>query len=170
MTNSKCPEIAQRFADRVPRTVTEMMKRVYDFIKSKEAYKSTELSKGEHPERGQRVPFRGGMPPRLGHENGHQRMDNYVYTSYGTPTVATSRPPMVTTLKKENLDRYCDYHGKKGHYSNDYYHLKRQLEAVLESGKLNHLVKDVRQRGNNRGRQSGNNNGRGKVINMVQEG
>ncbi|GKB19847.1 hypothetical protein Tco_0853770 [Tanacetum coccineum] len=77
---------------------------------------------------------------------------------------------MVATLKKENLDRYYDYHGEKGHYTNDCYHLKRKLEAVLESGKLNHLVKDVRQRGNNRGRQSGNNNGRGKVINMVQEG
>ncbi|GJX68462.1 hypothetical protein Tco_0304189, partial [Tanacetum coccineum] len=80
------------------------------------------------------------------------------------------RPSMVAPPKKENLDMYCDYHGEKGHYTNDCYHLKRQLEAVLESGKLNHMVKDVRQRGSNRGRQSGNNNGRGKVINMVQEG
>ncbi|GJT94154.1 reverse transcriptase domain-containing protein [Tanacetum coccineum] len=73
-------------------------------------------------------------------------------------------PRTVAPSKKENLDRYCDYHG------NDCYHLKRQLKAALESEKLNHLVKDVRQRGNNRGRQPGNNNGRGKVINMIQEG
>nr|GFB34938.1 reverse transcriptase domain-containing protein [Tanacetum cinerariifolium] len=53
------------------------------------------------------------------------------------------------TLRKENLDRYCDYHKEKGHYINDCYKLKRQLEADLESGKLNHLVKDVRQRGGN---------------------
>ncbi|GKE35200.1 hypothetical protein Tco_1454522 [Tanacetum coccineum] len=49
---------------------------------------------------------------------------------------------MIETPKKENLDRYCDYHGEKGHYTNDCYQLKRQLEAALESGKLNHLVKD----------------------------
>ncbi|GKD99403.1 hypothetical protein Tco_1387387 [Tanacetum coccineum] len=74
---------------------------------------------------------------------------------------------MIGTPKIENLDRYCDYHGEKGHYTNDYYQLKRQLEAVLELEKLNHLVKDVRQRGNNWGRQAGNNSTNGKVINMV---
>nr|GEV98424.1 reverse transcriptase domain-containing protein [Tanacetum cinerariifolium] len=37
------------------------------------------------------------------------------------------------------------------------------LEVALESEKLNHLVKDVRQRRNNRGRQTRNNNGRGKA-------
>ncbi|GJU71749.1 hypothetical protein Tco_1263154 [Tanacetum coccineum] len=80
-------------------------------------------------------------------------------------------PPTIAPPRKENLDRYCDYHGEKGHYTNDCYHLKRQLEVALESGKLNHLVKDVRQRGNNRGRPSGNNNGgRGRVINMIREG
>ncbi|GJT54137.1 hypothetical protein Tco_0989191 [Tanacetum coccineum] len=54
-------------------------------------------------------------------------------------------PTMIETLKKENLDRYCDYHEEKGHYTNDCYKLKRQLEAALKSGNLGHLVKDVRQ-------------------------
>ncbi|GJY76408.1 reverse transcriptase domain-containing protein [Tanacetum coccineum] len=75
---------------------------------------------------------------------------------------------MVGTPKKENLDRYCDYHREKEHYTNDCYQLKRQLEAALESGKLSHLVKDVRQRGNNRGRQQGNSNTNGKIINMIR--
>ncbi|GKD69173.1 hypothetical protein Tco_1323263 [Tanacetum coccineum] len=76
-------------------------------------------------------------------------------------------PPMIGTPKKENLDRYCYYHGEKGHYTNDCYQLKRQLEAALESRKLNHLVKDVRQRCNNRGRQTGNNSTNDKIMNMV---
>ncbi|GJZ29123.1 reverse transcriptase domain-containing protein [Tanacetum coccineum] len=78
-------------------------------------------------------------------------------------------PPMIGIPKKENLDRYCDYYGEKGHYTNDCYQLKRQLEAALESGKLNHLVKDLRQRGNNRGRQVVNNNTNGRIINMVMK-
>ncbi|GJV72757.1 reverse transcriptase domain-containing protein [Tanacetum coccineum] len=45
------------------------------------------------------------------------------------------------------MNRFCDYHQEKGHYTNDCHKLKRQLEAALESGKLNHLIKDVRQRG-----------------------
>ncbi|GKF79096.1 hypothetical protein Tco_0234664 [Tanacetum coccineum] len=55
--------------------------------------------------------------------------------------------PLVWVLSKENLNRYCDYHNEKGHSTNYCFHLKRQLEIALESRKLNHLVKDVRQRG-----------------------
>nr|GEV66285.1 hypothetical protein [Tanacetum cinerariifolium] len=71
--------------------------------------------------------------------------------------------------RKENLHRYCDYHGEKGHYNNDCYQLKRQLEVALESEKLNHLIKDVRQRGGNRGNHTGNKSTHGKVINMAHE-
>ncbi|GJU09057.1 hypothetical protein Tco_1125487 [Tanacetum coccineum] len=82
---------------------------------------------------------------------------------------ATSLPLMIETPRRENLDRYCDYHGEKRHYTNDCYQLKRQLEAALESGKLNHLVKDVRQRGGNRGKQTRNGSANRKIINMVYE-
>ncbi|GJV81895.1 reverse transcriptase domain-containing protein [Tanacetum coccineum] len=68
--------------------------------------------------------------------------------------------------KKENQDRYCDYHSEKGHYTNDCFQLKRQLEMALESGKLNHLIKDVRQRG--RGNAKGRDAGKDKIINMIR--
>ncbi|GKE89025.1 hypothetical protein Tco_1566500, partial [Tanacetum coccineum] len=55
--------------------------------------------------------------------------------------------PLVGVPSKENLNKYCDYHNEKRHCTNDCFHLKKQLEKALESGKLNHLVKDVRQRG-----------------------
>ncbi|GJR45649.1 reverse transcriptase domain-containing protein [Tanacetum coccineum] len=191
MSNSKCPELARRFADQVPQTVTEMMKRVDDFVNFEEAYKSTGLPKGEHPERGQGTPYRGPRPPRVMQGGGPPKMDGYNaynrrdhYQPYVSPRQQGRRydnirfenrrqevnqlslkalvkrpkeipaielqlqlPPCslrIGTLKKENLDRYCDYQGEKGHYTYDCYQLKRQLKAALESGKLNHLVKDVR--------------------------
>nr|GEV74496.1 hypothetical protein [Tanacetum cinerariifolium] len=159
MTNSKCPELACRLADRIPQTVTKMMQRVDDFVKSEEAYKSTELPKGEQPKRGHGTMLRGGRAARLGHGNGHQKTDNYGRRDHYQLYV----PPRAQNR------RYYDYHSEKGHYTNDCYHLKMQLEAALESGKLNHLVKGVRHGGNNKGRQPGNNNGRRRVINMVQE-
>ncbi|GJS80369.1 hypothetical protein Tco_0730250 [Tanacetum coccineum] len=57
---------------------------------------------------------------------------------------------------------------ENGHCTNDCNQLKRQLEAALEFEKLNHLIKDIRQRGSTKGRQPGNNNGKGKVINMCE--
>ncbi|GKE09682.1 reverse transcriptase domain-containing protein, partial [Tanacetum coccineum] len=78
-------------------------------------------------------------------------------------------PSLIGAPKRENLDKYCDYHGEKGHYTNDCFQLKRQLEAALESGKLNYLVKDVRQRGGNQGKQTENSSANGKIINMVYE-
>ncbi|GJY21109.1 hypothetical protein Tco_0393675 [Tanacetum coccineum] len=40
ISNSKCPELARRFFDQVPKTLMKMMRRVDDFIKSEEAYRS----------------------------------------------------------------------------------------------------------------------------------
>ncbi|GKE64372.1 reverse transcriptase domain-containing protein, partial [Tanacetum coccineum] len=73
--------------------------------------------------------------------------------------------PMINPQRGGNMDRFCDYHQEKGHYTNDCHHLRRQLEAALESGKLNHLIKDVRQRG--RGNQMGDGPQQAKIINMI---
>nr|GFB17991.1 reverse transcriptase domain-containing protein [Tanacetum cinerariifolium] len=55
---------------------------------------------------------------------------------------------------------------KKGHYMNDCIQLRKQLEMALESGKLNHLVKDVRHRG--RGHQGRDAPQPAKIINMIR--
>nr|GEW06815.1 reverse transcriptase domain-containing protein [Tanacetum cinerariifolium] len=55
--------------------------------------------------------------------------------------------PMLNPLRLGNINQYCDYHQEKGHYTNDCIQLRKQLEMALESRKVNHLVKDVRQKG-----------------------
>ncbi|GKD49606.1 reverse transcriptase domain-containing protein [Tanacetum coccineum] len=64
------------------------------------------------------------------------------------------------------MDRYCDYHGAKGHLTNDCHHLKEQLKTALETGKLDHLLRDVRERG--RVPPKGGHAGKGKIINVVR--
>nr|GEW13436.1 hypothetical protein [Tanacetum cinerariifolium] len=179
VSNSKCPELARRFSDQVSQTVTEMMRRVDDFVKLEEVFKNTELPKGEHPERPAVTQFRGSRPPRHSYGSRPSRADIYRrgdhYQPYVTPrapdrrydnrrrefnhlrldslTMLTSEilatelqlrlppcPPTVAPPQKKNMDR-----------------------------KLNHLIKDMRQRGGDRGRQTGNNNGQRKVINKVQQ-
>nr|GEW55675.1 reverse transcriptase domain-containing protein [Tanacetum cinerariifolium] len=136
---------------------------------------------GEQSERGQGTPYKGFRSPRAMQGVGPPRADDYnTYRSdhYQPPKeilftelqLQLSPPPsLVETPKRENLDRYCDYHGEKGHYTNDCFQLKKQLEIALKSKKLNHLFKDVRQRGGNRGKQVGNSSNNDKIINMVYE-
>ncbi|GJX43164.1 hypothetical protein Tco_0259840 [Tanacetum coccineum] len=63
-------------------------------------------------------------------------------------------PPLIGIIEKQNLNKFCHYHGDRGHNTNDCYHLKKQLEEVTTSGKLAYLVKDIR-RGNQRNRSQG---------------
>lgn len=65
------------------------------------------------------------------------------------------------------MDKYCDYHEEKGHLTNDCYNLKEQLKKAMETGKLDHLNKDVRQRDRAPPRDNNKTN-HGRVINMVQ--
>nr|GEV75143.1 reverse transcriptase domain-containing protein [Tanacetum cinerariifolium] len=129
-----------------------MVRRVDNFMKSEEAYKSTELPKGDNPEKSQGTPYRPKRPPRTMYDGGHLRTDNY-----------------NNHKRRIIISRIVISKRRKGTNTNDCYQLKRQLEVALESGKLNHLVKDVRQWGNNRGRQPRNKNGKGRVNNMVWE-
>ncbi|GKA83832.1 hypothetical protein Tco_0805427 [Tanacetum coccineum] len=95
MSNSKCPELARRFSDQVPKTVTEMMKREDDFVKSEEVFKNTELPRGEFPEKGTTTQFRGSRPPRHSYGSGpsrtniHPRRDHY--QSYVSPRAPDRR-------------------------------------------------------------------------------
>nr|GEY85282.1 reverse transcriptase domain-containing protein [Tanacetum cinerariifolium] len=47
MDAHKCPELAKRYSDKVAKTMDEMMTRLDKFVKSKEAFTSTELPNGE---------------------------------------------------------------------------------------------------------------------------
>ncbi|GJS39514.1 reverse transcriptase domain-containing protein [Tanacetum coccineum] len=182
MSNSKCPELARRFADQVLQTGyrnDEASRRFHQ-----EAFKSTELPKGEQPKKGPGAPYKGFRPPRTIHGGGPPRGEGYNAhnrTDHYLPYV----PPRQTGQRYEN--RRFEHRRQEVNQLSLESLVKRpkeilatelqlqlpppspQLEIALESGKLNHLVKDVRQRGGNRGRQGGNGSTHGRIINMVYE-
>ncbi|GKA54680.1 hypothetical protein Tco_0753629 [Tanacetum coccineum] len=206
MDAHKCQELAKQCSDNVPKTVDEMMTRLDDFVRLKEAFASTELPKGEASEASRKsttpvsrkedrfhkggygadrrrnegrctfnnrdglVPYRAQTPYQAPRDQGfhHPRFNLNSLTKLPKEILASEpqlnlQPPRPKQLppKKENQDKYCDYHGGKGHYTNDCFQLKRQLEMALESGNLNNLIKDVRQRGwgNTKGRDAGKDKG-----------
>ncbi|GKA88636.1 hypothetical protein Tco_0810400, partial [Tanacetum coccineum] len=87
------------------------------------------------------VPYRAQAPYQVPRDQGyhHPRVNLNSLTKLPKEILASElqlnlQPPrpMHLSLKKENQDRYCDYHREKGHYTNDCFQLMRQLEIALE--------------------------------------
>ncbi|GKA18710.1 reverse transcriptase domain-containing protein [Tanacetum coccineum] len=73
--------------------------------------------------------------------------------------------PVANPLRTGDPDKIRDLTpGTEGHHTNDCIQLRKQLEIALESGKLNHLMKDLRQRVE---RRQNRNPPVQKVISMV---
>ncbi|GKC13567.1 hypothetical protein Tco_1010349 [Tanacetum coccineum] len=60
-------------------------------------------------------------------------------------------------IRGEVVTGFCDYHGDRGHNTNDCYQLKEKIEEVVASGKLTHQVKDIRRNNQQSGSQGRNN-------------
>ena len=222
MNAHRCPALAKKFSDRVPKTVTEMFIRVDDFIRSEEAFRNTELPRGEvyesnrrgnvtyhnkqgrsdqsdrprpihHNNRPQRSTFHPYVTPRINRTNQdrqrdeHNRNDLLRRPGY-RPNLEELRkapreilatehhlnlprpPPTGSQPRREHADKFCEYHRENGHLTDHCRELKKQLESAMESGKLDHLLKDWRRRDAGRDRPNPRNNDRGrpKVINMIR--
>nr|GEV44418.1 reverse transcriptase domain-containing protein [Tanacetum cinerariifolium] len=122
MSSHKYPKLAQRFSDNVPKTADEMLKRVDDYLRSEEAFCNTELPMGEFQWKDVPTQWvqRGDRQQRYPYGNGRRRQEHisaFKAPERSIPYVPPQRPN------------------------------QEKLELDLESGKLNHLVKDGRQRG-----------------------
>ncbi|GJY42755.1 hypothetical protein Tco_0430968 [Tanacetum coccineum] len=160
MSSHKCPELAKRFSDNIPKTVDEMLKRVDVIFRLEHKFAARVLER--------HTPY---VPLQRPNQEFHRPKEVLTLDSLSsTPQeiLATEHQlhlpqpaPLVGVPSKENLKYGIGYHNEKGHNTVDYVPPKGQLKIALESGKLNHLIKDVRHRG--KGRQQ-----KAKVINMVQ--
>nr|GEY94983.1 reverse transcriptase domain-containing protein [Tanacetum cinerariifolium] len=163
MSSHKYPELAKRFSDNVPKTrrvsaegrtgamgTTERPTERYPYGNNR--HRQEHITAFRAPERN--IPY--APPRRPGQEARWPRAVLTLDSLSSTPQeiLATEHhlrlpqpAPLVGVPNKENVNKYCDCNNEKGHNTNDCFHLKQQLELALESGKLNHLVKDARQRG-----------------------
>ncbi|GKB89540.1 hypothetical protein Tco_0961812, partial [Tanacetum coccineum] len=169
------PELAKKLNNKIPKTVNEMFERVRAFIRGEVVAGSAEMVCPSQGDKGYVCLAWTRGPERARNRGGPReaRRNMGVYTPYPRKDTFTSltktlkeiltmesvsfpKPlPLIGTPEKQNLDKFCGYHGNRGHNTNDCYQLKKQIEEAVASGKLAHLVKDIRrnnQRNGNQGR------------------
>ncbi|GJS23415.1 hypothetical protein Tco_0452047 [Tanacetum coccineum] len=55
-------------------------------------------------------------------------------------------PPMTTPIeKRNNNNKFCEFHGEVGHNTDECMHLRIQIEELINSGKLSHVIKELKQ-------------------------
>nr|GEV26152.1 reverse transcriptase domain-containing protein [Tanacetum cinerariifolium] len=57
----------------------------------------------------------------------------------------TAPPPMTTSVKKRNNNKFYEFHREVRHNTDECMHLKRQIEELLKNGKLSHVIKELKQ-------------------------
>nr|GEU62545.1 hypothetical protein [Tanacetum cinerariifolium] len=180
------PELAKKLNDKIPKIVDKMFERVRAFIKGEVAIGSAEMVRPYQGDKGYVHSAWSEVPEKARNKGGPReaRRNMGVYTPYPIKDTFTlliktlkeilsmesvsfpEPPPLIRTPKKQNLNKFCDYHGDRGHNTNDCYQLKKQIEEVVASGKLAHLVKDIRHNNQWNGNQGKSGM---KVINTIRE-
>ncbi|GKB49125.1 hypothetical protein Tco_0899878 [Tanacetum coccineum] len=155
------PELPKKLNDKISKTVDEMFERVGAFIRGEVGVGSAKTDRPSQRDKGYVRPTWTGGLERARNKGGPReaRWNMGVYTPY-------PRKDIFTPLTKTPKEILAMESGDRGHtITNDSYQLKKQIEEVVASGKLAHLVKDIcrnNQRNGNQGR-----NGV-KVINMIR--
>ncbi|GJY20665.1 hypothetical protein Tco_0393231 [Tanacetum coccineum] len=130
------PELAKKLNDKIPKRVDEMFERVRAFIRRKATTGSAKVAKAPQWDKG---------ATRLGWSKGEERVRGRSGPKEFQRKMGTcapySRRNTFTPLTKTPKDILA----MEGHNTNDCFHLKKQIEEVMASGKLAHLVKDIRQ-------------------------
>ncbi|GKB98784.1 putative nucleotidyltransferase, ribonuclease H [Tanacetum coccineum] len=158
------PELAKKLNDKIPKTVDKMWERVRAFIRGETATNMTEAirsprweksvgkaSWSENQNGSRNRSHRRGEGRNMGTCAPYARREGFTSLTKSPKEILAMDnvnfpppPPMVGTLEKRNMNKFCDYHQDRGHNTNDCYHLKKQIKEAVASRRLAHLVKDIR--------------------------
>ncbi|GKE63859.1 hypothetical protein Tco_1514226 [Tanacetum coccineum] len=52
---------------------------------------------------------------------------------------------MVTPVEKRSNNKFCEFHNDKGHRTDEYVQLKKQIEELVRAGRLSHFINEIQQ-------------------------
>ncbi|GJR01589.1 reverse transcriptase domain-containing protein [Tanacetum coccineum] len=148
------PELIKRLHDKIPKSVDEMWKITTSFLRGEVAAGNQERKKTFPPWKQQDARHRqnfkkGGFKNQQWPEKRQDRFALLTKTPKEILTLDKGKfkppPPMMTLVEKRNASKFCEFHGEVGHTTDECMHLKRQIEEMLKTGKLSHLIKELKQ-------------------------
>ncbi|GJV89977.1 hypothetical protein Tco_1533915 [Tanacetum coccineum] len=156
----KIKSLVKFISTELPEIYDELMDKVYSWLQAEETASEgrhvvfMDNNTGERPQKGR--PWEGS-----GRKN-RERRDRY--SPYKQPTfgilqnltktpreilasekvVKTFTKPPKMISKARDMSKYCEFHQDYGHNTNVCRELKNQIEEVVKSGKLAHLIKGIK--------------------------
>ncbi|GKF64271.1 hypothetical protein Tco_0187719, partial [Tanacetum coccineum] len=148
-------ELIKRLHDNILKSVDEMIKVTTSFLQgevatSNQARKKAPLTwKQQEVGRKQNFDRRGEFRNQ---KRSEKRRDKFtLLTKFLKEILALDKgkfkdpPPMTTPVEKGNSNKFCEFHGEVGHNTDEYMHLKRQIEELIKNGKFSHVIKELKQ-------------------------
>ncbi|GJV55841.1 reverse transcriptase domain-containing protein [Tanacetum coccineum] len=127
------PELIKRLHDKIPKSVDEMMRVTTVFLRGEVVASNHERKKSF---------------PSWKQQEAKQKFTLLTKTPKEILALDKGKfkppPSMITLVEKRNASKFCEFHGEVWHTTDEYMHLKRQIE-MLKAGKLSHLIKELKQ-------------------------
>ncbi|GJZ25531.1 hypothetical protein Tco_0569784 [Tanacetum coccineum] len=149
------PDLIKRLNDKIPKSVDEMMSITTSFLRREVAVANQSRKKASstwrHHEASHKPRFdkRPDFKNRQKSTRRHDRFTPLIKTPKEILVTDTVKfkapPPMSGPAKNRNKNKFCEFHGDKGHNTDECIHLKKQIEEEVKSGQLSHLIKEMKQ-------------------------
>nr|GEX29980.1 reverse transcriptase domain-containing protein [Tanacetum cinerariifolium] len=134
--------------------VDEMMRVTTAFLKGEVTASNRERKKSfpswKQQEAGKKQNFKKGS--FRNQQRSEQKQDRFTFLTKAPKEILAldkgkfkPLPSMTSLVEKRNASKFYEFHGKVGHTIDEYMHLNRQIEEMLKSGKLSHLIKELKQ-------------------------
>ncbi|GJY01717.1 reverse transcriptase domain-containing protein [Tanacetum coccineum] len=157
------PDLIKKLNENIPNSVDEMMSVTTAFLRGEVAAANQSKKKVPPAWKHHETSHIPNFDKRLDFKSQHKssrRQDRF------TPLTKTPKeilameivkfkapPPMTGPVENRNKNKFCEFHGDKGHSTNECIHLRKQIEEAVKSGQLSHFVKEIKQ-GGKRGEQA----------------
>ncbi|GJW31351.1 reverse transcriptase domain-containing protein [Tanacetum coccineum] len=149
------PKLIKRLHDNTPKSVDEMMRVTTAFLRGEVAASNQERKKTllalkqQKARRKQNFDRRGDFRNQQRLE---QRRDKFTLLIKSPKEILAldkgnfkTPPPMTTPVEKRNNNKFCEFHGEVGHNTDECMHLRKQIKELIKSGKLSHVIKELKQ-------------------------
>ncbi|GJT50186.1 hypothetical protein Tco_0976343, partial [Tanacetum coccineum] len=149
------PKLIKRLHDNISKSVDKMMRVITTFLRGEVAASDQAWKKTLPAWRQQEAGRKQNLDRRGDFRNQHRserRRDKFTLLTKSPKEILAldkgkfkAPPPMTTPVEKQNNNKFCKFHREVRHNTDECIHLRRQIKELIKSGKLSHVIKELKQ-------------------------